>query len=266
MCKTKKSRMTLLLSLMIIALMTGCANNESRIKLIKLVNDIDIHCPLKYDFGTCVGARIIDDEMVVNYVYDESLISLDALEQRPDLTKRYGGSMLFNESGSEELLKLLIASRCGYKAIFKGSTTKKETVIHFSNEDIIEIRKHPQSVSDLLDWQIEVSNSMLPKQIDELGDLVSLEQDSISVSYIYSIDEDKASMKQIQAAKDEIATELKTELKEQLTSPKSSSKPFSMLVIKAGKNLRYVYKGDKTGKTVSIDISNQELKEITNIY
>ena len=265
MRKTKKSRMTLLLSLMIIALMTGCANNESRIKLQKLVDDLDNHCPIKYDIATCVGARIIDDEMVVNYVYDENFINLDVLEQRPDFTKRFG-SMLFNESGSEELFKLLIASGCGYKVIYKGSITKKETVIHFSNEDIIEIRKHPQSVSDLLDWQIEITKSMLPKQFDELGDFVSLEQDSISVSFIYSINEEKVSMKQLQAAKDEVATELKTELKEELTSPKSTSKPLLMLVIKAGKNLRYVYKGNKTGKTVSIDISNQELKEIASIY
>ena len=121
-------------------------------------------------------------------------------------------------------------------------------------------------MSDLLDWQIEITKSMLPKQLDELGDFVSLEQDSISVSFIYSINEEKVSMKQLQAAKDEVATELKTELKEELTSPKSTSKPLLMLVIKAGKNLRYVYKGNKTGKTASIDISNQELKEIASIY
>ena len=255
-----------ILSCLLLFILVGCGNSESRLKLQQIVISLDKQCPIKYDYATCISARLIDDDMVINYIYDESIMNLDVLTKKPDFTKRFGGSMLFNESGGDELVNLLITSGCGFKAIYKGSKSQKETIVQFTNDEIKEIRNNPQSKSDMLDWQIDISNSMLPQQVDDITELVCMEKDETSVYYVYSINEDKASMDQLKANKEELTMNLRTELTDQSNSTHSTSKPFLKLIRKTGKSLKYVYKGHKSGKSVIVEFSNDDLREIANDY
>lgn len=240
------------------SLFMSCDNNESRRKLQSIVTAMNMQCPIKYDLATCTSADITDNEIVINYVYDENIIlGFDQVN-----SSKIMGSYLFNESLPNEFVDLLISSGYDYKAVFKGAKTRQETTIRFKNKEIKQIKENPIATSEILTWQIEVTRNNLPIQIDEFTEWVKLEQDENVVSYTYVVDEDKCDMDDLLKNKDQLSKEIRTFIQQELSSKQSTSKNFYKLICNNGKGFNAVFTGNKTDKKVTVEISNKELSDL----
>ena len=254
---------TLLFTLLAVAVSCTDSGSQARSQLKKIVKELNSRCPLESDCFVCVGAQIEDDNVVASYIVDENVMNLDLLKNKPDMVKKFGGSALFTES--PELADLIISSGYGLILKYKGSQSKKLVPIHFTNQDVKDIKNAPQDNEDILNWQIESSNAVLPQQVDEITVLTSITRDGQDVAYNYELDDEAMDMAFFNDHLDEMKANLSDEL-EALNSPMSSFKPFMKLLCRTNKNLLYVYKGKHSGQTVTITFTNSELRDIIQDY
>ena len=242
----------------------SCGDNSAKIELKKRVAAINKRCPEKYDDFTCVGVKIQDGNMVEEFVYDDEQLNLDYLKDESESGKRLAGSTFL--SADEDLSGLLLRSGYGYTANYKCIKTGAITTFHLSNEEIKGIKENPASKNELLDWQIQITNSTLPQQFEIGSMLVSVECQGNIVSYIFEIDEDLVDMSLLDDYLDEAKEDFRQELEQEWASPTSLVKQFTSLVCRTNKSLRYVYRGKTTGKELTIEFTNAELRNISHDY
>lgn len=249
-------------SLLFIAL--SCGDNKAKIELKKIVAELNSHCPVQYDFATCAGAEIEDGNLVLNYVYDENIVRLDHLNDESELAKKLNGSFLVD--ADKTLTDLLIRAGYGYTAHFINSRTNEMTTFHLSPNEIKNIIEHPESKNDLLDWQIQNMNSILPQQADEISVLTSVDCSDDIVSYYFEIDDDMVNLAAMNEVYNEMRENIKQALVKECASPYSSSKDFLTLICQTNKSLRQVYRGKNSGDEMVIIFPNGELRDMIHNY
>lgn len=117
------------------------------------------------------------------------------------------------------------------------------------------------SVEAALEKELYASNAQMPMQVDYATTLNSVTRDGKVVTYEYVIDEGVFNFDDIIARNEDFKANLKEQIK-LMSSPDSEVYTFMSLLKKTGKDLRYLYKGKSTGKTMTIVITNDELKEL----
>ena len=247
----------------LMAILFSCNSKETKPELSKLVNNINAQCPIHYDYLTCQSAAIQGDEVVMNYVVDENMLSLSLMKEKPDLAKKYGGSSMFNLNN--ELGDLILESGLGFTANYQGTLSGDVVTLRFTNDEIKDIKAHPISNEELLDWEIQASNSILPRQLDGVTTLISMSRDGDVVAYNYEIDESQLDFSTIEENQDRLKQTLAQQVAT-LNSPTSSAQIFMRLLRRGNKDLNYVYKGSQSGKAVTIRFSNAELRDFANDY
>ena len=245
----------------LMAILFSCKGGDAKSEIRKLVKEINDQCPIDYDYFTCQSAAIQGNEVVMNYMIDETMLSLDLMKQKPDLAKKYGGSSIFNENA--ELGDLMVKSGLGFTANYQGSLSGEVVTLKFTNDDIKEIKAHPVSREELLDWEIQATNSTLPRQLDYVTTLVSLSRDGNVVAYTYEIDEDELDMSMMIDGQDQMRAGIAAQIAT-LNSPTSSAQTFMRLLREGGKDLHYIYKGNKTGTVLEIKFTNNELLDLAS--
>lgn len=243
-------------------ILVSCSDGQARKELILMVNDINHNCPIQYDMFTLQKAKIQDDVILFNYTVDESFFNLDIFKKYPEKIKKFGGSSVF---GNAELANMIINSGYGVSMIYKGTESNEEVTLEFSNQDIKDVIANPASKEEILDWQIESSNMMMPQQVDEVTTLVNIEKKGKDVIYIYEIDDQSVDLNLFKANKDEFKQNLKESL-ELVNNPQSTFKPFLMLLCRTNKNLSYEYRGKNSGQSVNITFENWELRNIAKDF
>ena len=114
-----KKYIVLIAVLPLLAILMSCNEGGAKADLRKMVDNINRECPIHYDYITCQSAAIQGEEVVMNYIVDESMLSLQLMKEKPDLAKKYGGSSLFNVY--DELGSLLVGAGYGFTANYQGS-------------------------------------------------------------------------------------------------------------------------------------------------
>ena len=258
-----KKYIVLIAVLPLLAILMSCNEGGAKADLRKMVDNINRECPIHYDYITCQSAAIQGEEVVMNYIVDGSMLSLQLMKEKPDLAKKYGGSSLFNVY--DELGSLLVEAGYGFTANYQGSLSGDIVTLRFTNDEIKEIKAHPISNEELLDWEIQASNSTLPRKLDAVTTLLSMSRDGNVVSYNYEIDESQLDMSVLINGQEQ----LKQTLAEQvatLNSNTSSAQAFMRLLRRGNMELHYVYKGNSSGKTARIQFTNAELRDMANDY
>lgn len=250
-----------LLPMMVILL--SCQGRDSKSEVRQMVQEINDQCPIHFDYITCQSAAIQGDEVVMNYIVDENMLSLKLMKEKPVIAKKYGGSSLFVVN--DELGDLLMKSGLGLTTNYQGSTSGDVVTLKYTNQEIKDIKANPISNDELLDWEVMASNSILPRKLDEVTTLISLTRDGNVVAYSYEIDEDKLDMSVVSDGKDQLKQTLAAQVAT-LNSPTSVAQTFMRLLRRGNKELHYVYKGNLSGKTVRIEFSNDELRDLAGDY
>ena len=114
-----------------------------------------------------------------------------------------------------------------------------------------------------MDWEIQATNSTLPRQLDYVTTLVSLSRDGNVVAYTYEIDEDELDMSMMIDGQDQMRAGIAAQIAT-LNSPTSSAQTFMRLLREGGKDLHYIYKGNKTGTVLEIKFTNNELLDLAS--
>ncbi len=109
---------------------------------------------------------------------------------------------------------------------------------------------------------IELSNKECPASIDHVTSLIAIKDEGNFVTYVCQIDEDVLDMDEMQANRAIYEQNIKNTFHNQLTLPESTSGPFLQLVIEAGKGLRHHYVGKNSRKTLDIDITNEQMRQL----
>ena len=259
----KKILETLTLCSLVFVLFS-CSDGKAKNDLLKIVNEINRECPIQYDMFTCQKAELKDNDLVLHYTVDEYFFPMELFRQNPEKIKKFGGSAVFDED--PELTELIKRSGCGYTMIYKGNKSNEEVSIHFSEQEIKDVLEHPASQEEILDWQIESSNAILPQQVDEVTTLLVLEKDGEDVSYIYEIDDVAMDFNAFKANQEEFRENLKETITQLSNAPQSSFKAFLKLLCRNNKNLCYTYRGKTTEQKVTLRFTNSELRDITKDY
>ena len=239
--------------------MFSCKDSNPKSEITKLVNELNEACPVVMDYITCQSAEIQGNDVIMNYIIDESMLSLEVMKQKPELAKKYGGSSIFNENA--KLGDMVMNSGYGFIANYKGSLSGDVVTLKFTNDEIKDIKAHPISKDELLDWDIEATNSLLPKQLDEVTTLISLTRDGNIVTYTYEIDEDALDMATVFEGQEDLRATLTAQIAT-LNSPTSSAQTFIRLLRETNKDLCYVYRGNQSGQSLKIDFTNSQLREM----
>lgn len=134
-----------------------------------------------------------------------------------------------------------------------------------SNETTTTVSADANSMEMALEKEIYASNAQMPMQVDYATTLRSVTRDGNVVTYEYGIDESVFNFDDIIARSEDFKANLKEQIK-LMSSPDSEVYTFMSLLKKTGKDLRYLYKGKNTGKTMTIVITNDELKELIQDY
>ena len=113
----------------------------------------------------------------------------------------------------------------------------------------------------LLDKEIAASNKNMPMQVDNATTLLSLSRDGDVVTYEYVIDENAMDYAQFIDQKEKFRINLKNQIIA-LSTPDSELYGFMSLIKATGKNLRYQYKGNRSGLITTIDFPNDEIQEM----
>ena len=113
----------------------------------------------------------------------------------------------------------------------------------------------------LIDQEIEASNAQLPMQVDYATTLLAMSRDDSIVTYQYELDENEVEFEDIFANQ----VSFRADLKEKLTAGSETDlelNAFLTLLSETGKVLRYSYTGNLSGQVVSLEFSNDEIKEM----
>lgn len=111
-----------------------------------------------------------------------------------------------------------------------------------------------------------VATDTLPEEaeiIDGTLTLDKVEEDDSAVSVVFVVNEDLGDIAEFKEEKEVAKDILAMDLAEAKTARTPDYRHLEMALY-AGKCLRYVYRGNKTGKTVTIEFSNAELQKIAN--
>ena len=117
------------------------------------------------------------------------------------------------------------------------------------------------SMEILLDKEIAASNAQFPVKVDFATTLKSLSRDGNIVTYEYEIDENAFDFDSLAAEKERFRSQLENQIAI-MSTPNSEVYVFMTMLRDTGNELRYLYKGNPSGKTMVIEFTNDELKKI----
>lgn len=248
-----------LLSIIVVATSCKGGSADPKAELLKAVNELNRACPIQSALFTCESAEIAGQDLVLRYTIEDNVISL--IEASPEVVKKVAGSSIFEESA--DLADLLTDAGFGLKLVFKGSGPGKEVALHFSEQDIKDVKKNPATDEELLDWQLKSTNAMMPLAVDEFTTLVSLERSGRQLTYVYEVDDLNMDFTDFVDGKDQFRQTLMANL-EAANTQQSSFSQFLKLVCRSDMALSYQYRAKSSGQVVNIDFTNADLKEIAH--
>ena len=111
------------------------------------------------------------------------------------------------------------------------------------------------SEMEKLDADLRISNAQMPMKVDYATTLLSITRDGHVVTYHYEVDEDAVAFEDLVEYQEDFRTNLKKEIK-----GASAVTDFVSLVLDAGCELCYEYKGNQSGRTMELEFGKDELE------
>ncbi len=113
----------------------------------------------------------------------------------------------------------------------------------------------------LLAQEIKATNDQLPIQVDEATTLLSVSKLGEYVIYEYSVNEGDMDFKQFIEHIEDFRNNIKDQIIT-MSTPNTEVYAFMSLIRDTGRDLRYQYTGNLTGKVTTIEFTNDDLHEM----
>ena len=109
---------------------------------------------------------------------------------------------------------------------------------------------------------IKESNKECPASIDHITTLLEIKDEGDFVTYVCQIDDKLLDMTEMQQQRAVYQQNIRNTVARQLSNPQSVNGPFFLIVMEAGKGLRHHYVGKDSRKTLDIDLTCEQLKQM----
>lgn len=224
---------------------------------IKVLNKM---CPISMGLvGSIESAQLEPQLLVLKLSMNEEYINLDAVQKNKETFAIEMAKGLNTNFVSNDFLELLLNEGCGIKYILEGTTSHDTTSITINTQILRSVSDAPKSTPlDILKTSINNTKLQLPTKVDEISMLVDIDLVGDKVTYFYEIEDISFTLDDIDI--DELKTNTMDELHALRTDLINAT--FYRLVLNAGKQLCYHYKGTESGDTIEFTINTDELKQI----
>lgn len=238
---------------------SSCNNDRKRLEnYVALLNK---QCPYPVDaFGKCVSVKLVDDTIVYTCQTDGlgNKLPLEKLKsQKPLLVKATELGLLLNQSQSS-LDKLL---NSGVDLKYDVRDTKSKPLFNFTlrNDSLKQLQQRYTNRDEMrlehLKLQTDISNIMLPIQVDEYSLFIHQEITATDLVYTYTVDEKKMGMPLSMLKKEE--ANIRNAIAKSWTSTPTLRKE-ARLLAKLNRGVVYHYEGKPSGGTFEVRFTPKE--------
>ncbi len=226
----------------------------------QLVETLNEQCPVNYEIGTATSFKQNGNTVVIDYTIDEDQLSFEKMSN-DEITHAWRMMYLDCCSPNDQaFIKSVIASGYNLKCVFSGSKSGHKATIDVGNQQLKAYK--PLSDEENIKTTVTVTRAMLPMPLDSVTDMVDVTLDKENLVYVYNIKEDNFDISRLEnepTFRDNIAMGIT----QQFSTNSSAGELFKKLCL-SGRGLCYRYTGSKTSKTINIDFSNTQLRQLAN--
>lgn len=245
--------------------MGSCKNKQLKLgekmsdsEIEQLVKELNENCPIDYKLFSAIGYKLDGKTVVIDYVVDEDKIEYANLDDKT-LLNIWRLCCLDEVSQNDKgIMKTLVLSGYGLKCQFNGSMSPKKMTLDVSNEMLENNKALTQD--EIIENLVEITRNALPKTVDRITQIIDFKLEKDNIIYVYEIDETDFDISQIENNsnyKDNGNFVIGNELRNNTLTG-----VLYKLVARSGRGICHRYIGKNTGKTVDIQFSNSEIRQI----
>ena len=238
----------------IMASMTSC----SKSKIDQFIDSVNDECPVSTEFGVLTELSSSDKMVSFNYTVDNKIIPFPKLKANPDVVKKMWKITFLDDKDKtkNEFVNEILASGKGVQLTFNDNN--QHFSIDINNNELKSLIQQKIPANEQMQIQIDITKLNLPKVLDEMTTMVDIKLENDFVTYCYKINDEVLPLKEMESnQKVNIVNGIKNEF-----AQGSPLAVFFKTVIDMGKSLRYQYNGTKSGETLNIDFTNNELRQL----
>jgi len=228
--------------------------SDSEIK--DLIKELNEKCPADYNVLIANNFNCADKNIVVNYTVNEEIVNLEKADQETIYNVWRMQCIDGATENDKAFIKTLIESGYGMKCVFTGSNSKKKISIDISNEKLK--ANKPLTQEENIKIIVDVTKTFLPQLLDGIN-VVNIGVDDKNLVYECEIDDGNFDVSLLE--NDMYKSSLTNKIKTALINGDTTGNLFKMICL-SGRGVNYRYLIKKTGKTVEVNFSNIELKQI----
>lgn len=246
------------------AVAVSCGKETAQAQLAAMIQQENKLMPQKIEgVGTMTAMKYDEDKnnLVYEVTVDESLITIADFRGAKDQVER---AMLLYLVGSDdkdvkELMEKVQQAEAGIVFSCTGSQTGEKVNLVVSNKAITEtVAKNMDPATmkmETFKTKVEAENQKCPYPVDEGLRMTRVYDDGSNLVYECEVDED---VYDIDALEGSIG-DMKEGIAEIFSDPAARGE--IEIFAEAGRGVKYLYKGAKSGKSVSIVFTPSELKQ-----
>jgi len=238
----------------LVLVLSSCSEN----KLKMAVKSGNKECPISIGLGGELTNMYYEDNTVkFLFSIEEQFIDIDKLNGDSETMKTTVMASLRSEK-ARKMTDMVIDAGADLRIIYKGKTSGKTAELLLSAEELkTELEKPEPSPEEMLGFMITQTNQQMPLDTGTgviITELVEKGDTVIYMSYVQDVE----LLKLMARNKNDVKGNQRIMFK----MMQSAEREFFKILVKAGKDLGYIYYADGTDETIEVVHTNSELQEI----
>lgn len=241
--------------------LNGCVK-ENQKKLKKIVDETNLACPIKENWGVIESLEYNTSDNVVTIKSTVSWLPFGQHEFPSDsiIKKTFILNQIANPD-NKALFEELLTADASLELIYEVLALGREVTLKFTKEDVNEMVHSKKTEMKAQEELMEIQLALVSSQIKKSGGreegpgmrIEELVYDGENVEYRIAIDEEMIDLGMMEKDKDAY--------KEALLKSKEKQSLYLTLAY-LGKNLKYNHIGNKSGKNVEVVITPEDVMDL----
>lgn len=260
-----KKFITPIFMMMSILVMTLTSCEDQSVKELKtVINKVQSECPMNMGMlGDVLDVKYLDDshEVKIYYNINEEFIDIDAFNKNQELVQN-NLKLAFATGDSRKLSEMIVKANAGLKVVYKNASSGRTCEVACSSEELKEMLARPLSETEIYEMiitnQVSMENARCPYAVEEGLMMQKVVDENGFIVYYADIDEDLYDISQLKHP--EVMREMRSSVEEYFSEPMLER--FITLLTSVNKGVIYRYVGNKSGETIDIVFTVDDLKTV----
>lgn len=239
--------------------MSSC-NNSADSKIEKIVEEANSQCPAFYGIGSATSFKKEGKTVVIEYSVSDDISLYENLND--DAIYDIWRLFCIDEASDadKELIRTIASAGYGIKCVFNSANPQKRKTLEVGNDKLNNYKALTQE--EILRTFITIDKNTLPLTIDSKTKIVDLKIEKDNLIYVYEIDESSFDISEIEKSTLYKESGIRN-MRDQFLSNTLTGYLYKIVCL-SGRGICHRYVGNKTGKTVDIQFTNTEIRQIAN--